>query len=333
MLSLGTMQKNIIRSLARLSFVLTFVMPLHAGAWGSRGHQIVAETASALISSEPNAAFMKQQSFKMGIYANTPDFIWKRPETYSLERPQHYMDIEIFQREFAKHPEIKNPFELSRKEFEAKFPEIKPEAGRAFWRIREFEARLEDLSKQLRELAEPTGPARQKLQEKWIVTAGLMAHYIGDLSMPLHMSENHDGQLTGQKGVHSYFEDTITEELYPEISCEVDKEARKQWSAFTKKHKDKTVLELVQELGARSEKDIAPLLAIDKKSKRENIKKNLAAYHPMIRKHLVDSVLTLAELYRRNLGWTWDNNKFYYYGNAPEYVMPGEISDKPAPAK
>ena len=26
-----------------------------------------------------------------------------------------------------------------------------------------------------------------------------MSHYIGDLSMPLHVSENYDGQMTGQK--------------------------------------------------------------------------------------------------------------------------------------
>ena len=38
--------------------------------------------------------------------------------------------------------------------------------------------------------------------------AGVMAHYIGDLSQPLHDTKNYDGQLTGQPGIHAFFETT-----------------------------------------------------------------------------------------------------------------------------
>ena len=44
--------------------------------------------------------------------------------------------------------------------------------------------------------------------------AGAMSHYIGDLSQPLHVSENYDGQKTGNTGIHSWFEtQNITDEM------------------------------------------------------------------------------------------------------------------------
>ena len=38
-----------------------------------------------------------------------------------------------------------------------------------------------------------------------------LGHYIGDAHVPLHTTENYDGQLTGQKGLHSLWESTIPE--------------------------------------------------------------------------------------------------------------------------
>lgn len=293
-------------------------------AWGRRGHQIVGENAALVVSGEPEAKFMRSHSFDFAFYANVPDFIWKRPASNAMERPEHFTDLEIFKREFAKHPEIEKPFELSRKDLETKFPEIKTDAGRSFWRIRELNDQLEKVTKELRELKETSGPTRQKLQEKWVTIAGVMGHYVGDLGMPLHVSENYDGQMTGQKGIHSYFEDAMVDQLYPEINCEVNKEAMKQWPAFKKKNADKTVLQLIQGIGDRSTKAIPVLLTLDKKNKREETKKNALVYRNLIRDRLVDSTLALAEIYRRQLGWTFDDNKFYFFNNEPVYIQPGE---------
>jgi len=38
-----------------------------------------------------------------------------------------------------------------------------------------------------------------------------LAHYIGDAHVPLHTTLNYDGQLTGQKGMHSLWESMIPE--------------------------------------------------------------------------------------------------------------------------
>jgi hypothetical protein len=329
------MTKSIFRTLAKIGFLTIILTPLTAGAWGRRGHQIVGETASVLVSQGPNAEFLRNQSFNMGYYANVPDFIWKRPETYGFEKAQHFMDMEVFNREFAKHPEVAKPFEMSRKDFEAKFPDIPADAGRAFWRIREFYADLENTTAKLRALKEPTGHTRQKLQERWLMIAGLMAHYVGDLSMPLHVSENYDGLLTKQSGVHSQFEEISVDEIYPSILCEVDREAKKEWPAFTKRNKDRSVVELLEDLATRSNKQIDKVLKMDKKNDRKNLKNYAEAFRPLIRQQLVDGSLTLAELYRRQVGWTFDNNKFYFFANEPAYIMPGDLHEdlNPAPRK
>ncbi|MEE9373981.1 MAG: zinc dependent phospholipase C family protein [Saprospiraceae bacterium] len=41
--------------------------------------------------------------------------------------------------------------------------------------------------------------------------AGEMGHYIGDAHVPLHTTENYNGQLTGQDGIHAFWETRIPE--------------------------------------------------------------------------------------------------------------------------
>jgi len=40
-----------------------------------------------------------------------------------------------------------------------------------------------------------------------------LGHYIADAHVPLHTSQNHDGQLTNQKGIHAFWESRIPELL------------------------------------------------------------------------------------------------------------------------
>jgi hypothetical protein len=285
---------------------------------------MVAENAALLVASEPEGSFMRGHSFDLAYYANAPDFHWKKPATYSIEKNEHYLDVDLFKREFAKQKDVKNPLALSRKDFDTKFPGIKPETGRAYWRIRELNEQLSQITQQLKDLKEPTGPARQKLQEKWMVLAGVMAHYVGDMGMPLHASENHDGQMTAQKGIHSYFEDEMVNQLYPAVNSEIYAQAQKKWPAFKKQNSDKSVLQLVEALGERSLTNATKLLTIDKRSKRDNTKANVKLYHAMIVDRIVDSSLVLAELYRRQLGFPFDDNRFYFFAGEPAYVMPGD---------
>jgi len=304
---------------------LLLMVPGPALAWGKRGHQVIGETAALLAAQEPGAGFMKSRSFDFGYYNNVPDFIWKRPKTYEMERNQHFMDLEIFEEAFKKKPEVKKPFELSRKEFEAQFPDVNEKAGRAFWRIREMNDQLSAITKQLRELGKDDSKQkeRQALQEKWLVLAGTMGHYVADLSQPLHVTENYDGQKTGQKGIHSHYEDDAVDELYPMFRVDVHKEAVKRWPEFKKKNGDKSLVDLLIQLSQTSMKDLKPLLETDKKNKRDPLSKSAAQFEKLIVKNLVEGSLTLAEIYRRQLGWKFDGRKFYFFAGEPDFIVPG----------
>jgi len=48
----------------------------------------------------------------------------------------------------------------------------------------------------------------QNLEQILLYSADL-SHYVGDLHQPFHTTENFDGQLTGQLGIHSRFESDL----------------------------------------------------------------------------------------------------------------------------
>ncbi len=52
---------------------------------------------------------------------------------------------------------------------------------------------------------------KQKNGDSIIFFADDLAHYVEDANVPLHTSNNYDGQLTGQKGLHALWESTIPE--------------------------------------------------------------------------------------------------------------------------
>ncbi len=51
--------------------------------------------------------------------------------------------------------------------------------------------------------------------EKIMRLASDMGHYIGDAHVPLHTTENYNGQMTGQEGIHAFWESRLPE-LYAE---------------------------------------------------------------------------------------------------------------------
>jgi hypothetical protein len=50
-----------------------------------------------------------------------------------------------------------------------------------------------------------------------------LGHYIGDLNVPLHTTKNYNGQLTGQEGIHGFWESRIPELMAKNYSLWVGK--------------------------------------------------------------------------------------------------------------
>lgn len=301
----------------RTLLVAVLLVPSHSFAWGKRGHETVGSLAAQLLAKEHKGAeFLLYHSFDMGYYNNVPDIIWKaNDETYKKEFMQHFMDMEAFLK-------IKNiKWNKNRRDFFKKYADIKPNEGRALWRIQELYEENEKTAKQLqRKIADKK--EQHDLQAKWIMTAGIMGHYVADLAQPLHVTENYDGQLTEQKGVHHWFEEEVVDQLYPDIKTDAFNSAKAQWAQFHKDNKNKPVFELVQQLVKSSQEKIPDVLKIDKEKGRSNAKDAAAAYKDLATARIAVGVLYLAEIWSRQTDWKYNGDRFYNFNAAPSYIEP-----------
>jgi hypothetical protein len=185
------------KKLILLSLLILLILPQAAQAWGRRGHEIVAAVAARLLEEKKHAGYLKGHEFDLGYYANVPDIIWKNmgDDIYKIEGPQHYIDwTKAFDKAFGSPKDLPVSFD----EFKTKMgDEYKYKLGVAPFRIHDMVTRCKQLAAKL----------DRSTQGPLLVCLGELAHYTGDMSMPLHTTDNHDGQLTHQEGIHSYIED------------------------------------------------------------------------------------------------------------------------------
>jgi len=164
--------------------------PSVAHAWGAMGHRVVAKVASDLTTD--GSRFWGNNQESLEAFANTPDNYWKNGSSSAQEKPTHYFHFDYYSPDHAVLPTL---FEVYDDVVERYTKAVVLGNGTAIWRVEQmFLLAREALA---------AGRLEEGLQ--W---AGAMAHYVGDLSQPLHVAQNYDGQLSGQKGIHAWFETT-----------------------------------------------------------------------------------------------------------------------------
>lgn len=89
-----------------------------------------------------------------------------------------------------------------------------------------------------------------------------LGHYIGDAHVPLHTTENYNGQLTGQYGIHGFWESRLPELFFEEYDLFAGKASYLQntqvsaWEAVESAHLAMdSVLQFERELSQRISKD------------------------------------------------------------------------------
>jgi len=305
-------------------------------AWGKQGHASLCHVAASLLATESGGEFLKDRAFDLGYYCNVPDLIWKRPAHYQAEWFNHFMDMEIFEREIKDIKTLK-AFTKTRVAFEAAFPKIPESAGRSFWRIDELLQRAGRITSELRK-KDLLREQRHKLQADWLVTVGALGHYVGDLAQPLHVTENYDGQLSEQKGIHVWFEDEVVNELFltsdRRLENDVMQAAKGKWKKLGADWKKLPLIELLVFLAGDSNKQLPQLLKTDKKVGRKNTMKAAKEFRTMIVDRLATGSVALAAIWSRQLGWEFDNVKFYTFAAEPEFIAPEKAlpSTLPIPA-
>ncbi len=183
------MKKTIIRII--LSFVLMTTSVSLLFAWGMYGHQHINHAAVFALPVEMRFFFYNHIDF-ITEEATIPD-LRKYTLNDRAENPRHFIDIG----EPGTIPIDSMPRTM--KEAKAKYDDKElQKLGILPWYIQEMMDKL-------------TKAFKQKRKTEILFIAADLGHYLGDANMPLHTSVNHDGQLTNQKGIHSFFEAQLPE--------------------------------------------------------------------------------------------------------------------------
>jgi hypothetical protein len=159
--------------------------------WGFFGHRKINYTAVFLLPPQMMVLYKPYSNFLME-HAVDPD---KRRYMVKAEGPRHYIDMD----RYGNYPYDSLPRKWNAAV--AKYSEDSLNAhGIVPWWIQTMLARL-------------TNAFKQKNQALILKYSAELGHYIADAHVPLHTSSNHNGQFTGQKGIHGFWESRVPELL------------------------------------------------------------------------------------------------------------------------
>jgi hypothetical protein len=183
--------------LACASMVLWAYKPLDRScnhpAWGFFGHKKINELAIYTLPA-PLFGFYKSQMEYLVDHSVDPD---KRRYGVVGEAECHYIDMDRYIDSL--HP---NPFDnVPRKwtDAVAKFSEDSlREHGIVPWNVNLVQIKL-------------TNAFKDKDLKKILRYSAEIGHYIGDAHVPLHTTSNYNGQKTGQRGIHGFWESRLPE--------------------------------------------------------------------------------------------------------------------------
>jgi hypothetical protein len=174
------------------SILLSLLLISHLSyCWGFYGHRKINYHAVFLLPPEMIILYKQHIDF-ISEHAVDPDM-----RRYALpeEGPRHYIDID----RYGSYPFI----DLPRKWEEAvsKFSEDTLQAhGIVPWWVQTMLYKL-------------TEAFKEKKQVKILKLSAEIGHYIADAHVPLHACSNHNGQYTGQRGIHGFWESRVPELL------------------------------------------------------------------------------------------------------------------------
>lgn len=160
--------------------------------WGFFAHKRI--NRLAIFTLPPNMfGFYKEHIEYLTEHAVDPD---KRRYAMEGEAQRHYIDID----HYAKEGE--NPFDaVPRNWYDAveKFSEDTLQAyGIVPWYLKIMKLKLQRAFE-------------QKNVDLILKYSSDIGHYIGDAHVPLHTTENYNGQMTGQRGIHGLWESRLVE--------------------------------------------------------------------------------------------------------------------------
>jgi hypothetical protein len=172
-----------------LAALLVVTPGRRADAWGFEAHKFILDRAIALLPGEIRPFFEKYR-VTISEHAIDPD-LWRTMGWDAEEGPRHFLDMDAYgPPPFAALPR-------DRAAAVKKFgEEMITKNGLLPWRAQEIQDKL----------AEAFTLKQAYSRENIKLYSSVIGHYLSDAQVPFHAALNHDGQLTGQVGIHSRFE-------------------------------------------------------------------------------------------------------------------------------
>jgi hypothetical protein len=175
-----------------------------AAAWGFEGHRFIMARAIPLLPPQIRPFFEKYE-FAIVEHSIDPD-LW-RTAGWLEENPRHFVDMDAY----GPYPfkNLPHQYDEAVKRYGVEFV---TKNGTLPWRSEEIYQKLVEA------FTQKAGYSRENIK----FFSSVIAHYTADAHVPFHAALNHDGQLTGQWGIHARFES----ELFDRFRSKLDVAAR-----------------------------------------------------------------------------------------------------------
>lgn len=176
----------------RIIGILCISIALFCSSWGFLAHKTLQQIAIYQLPDDlalfffANQDYIVQQSIR-------PDVRRKDDKT---EECKHYLDMDAALFGPNYRTDIPHDFQTAIKKYS--LDSLKKQ-GLVPWEVNRVYGRLVHAFK-------------NQMKDSVLFYAADLGHYIADAHVPLHTTENHDGQLTGQKGLHVLWESLVPEE-------------------------------------------------------------------------------------------------------------------------
>jgi len=195
------------QKLISAALILLLATPSSALAWGAVGHRFITEKAIEILPAEIKPFFVANRDELM-LRSNDPDLY--RVVGFEDEPPNHQIDLGVA--DYGAFPFVTLP-----REYEAAIEKFGlstlRQHGTLPWRTTE---QFGNLTRTMR------GFSRNQLYVagNTVLFAAVLAHYIEDATEPFHVTNDYNGQSTGQIGIHSRFESELIERFRSQLKLE-----------------------------------------------------------------------------------------------------------------
>jgi len=169
-------------------FFLLLLVSLNAAPWGFFAHMRINQLAVYTLPIGVNR-FYKSNIQYITDHATDPD---KRRYADTAEAPRHYLDVEVYETHIDSIPRkwdnAVKKYGLTKLYKNGILP----------WQIQHTYYKLVNAFKQHDSI-------------RILIHSAYLGHYLADAHVPLHTTENHNGQLSNQIGIHGFWESRLPE--------------------------------------------------------------------------------------------------------------------------